>query len=86
MLADVAQGRGAQEGVGDGVQHHVGVGVAEQAAGVVDPHAAQDQGASLHQSMRVVPQSHPHEIPLACQCDPGFRFDRPARRRSRPRS
>ena len=40
MLADVAQGGGAETGVTDCVQQYVGVGVAEQAFGVGNFYAA----------------------------------------------
>ena len=63
MLADVAQRRGAEQGVGDGVQHDVGVGVADQAARLVDPDASQDQRPSLDQPVRVVTNPHPHRLP-----------------------
>ena len=73
MLADVAQPRRAEEGVGDGVQDDVGVGMAEQAAGVVDPDPAQDQRPPLDQPMRVVTDPHPHPPPLPVLDGPGRR-------------
>jgi hypothetical protein len=39
-LADIAQGRGAEQGVGNGVQKHVGVAKAEQLAIVRDIYTA----------------------------------------------
>ena len=51
---------GAEQGVGHGVQHDVGVGVADQPARVLDPDAAQDQGPALDQPVRVVTDPHPH--------------------------
>ena len=54
-VADVAEAGGAEQGVGDGVQHHVGVGVADQPARVLDRHAAEDQRPALDQAVRVVP-------------------------------
>ena len=41
VLADVAVGERAEDGVDDGVQHHVGVGMSGQAAVMRDPHAAE---------------------------------------------
>ena len=60
MLADIAQPGGAQEGVGDGVADDVGIRVADQAPGMVDPHSAQQERPPLGQAMCVVPDSDPH--------------------------
>ena len=58
-LADVAEAGGAEQGVGDGVQHHVGVGMADQAARMLDADAAQDQRPAFGQPVRVVPDADP---------------------------
>jgi hypothetical protein len=42
-VTDVAEAGGAEQGVGDGVQNDVGVAMAEQAARVLDAHAAEDE-------------------------------------------
>jgi hypothetical protein len=80
VLADVAQGRGAEQGVGHGVEHHVRVRVAEQAAWVVDPDTSEDQRTSLHQSMRVVSQTYAHDPYPICQRDLHFHFSADTRR------
>ncbi len=43
--ADIAGGDRAEQGVGDGVEEHVAVGVAGEAFGVLDGEAADDQRA-----------------------------------------
>jgi hypothetical protein len=53
-FADVAQGGGTQEGVGDGVQQCVGIGVAEQAFAVGNGNAAQNQGATFNEPVDVI--------------------------------
>ena len=54
MPADVAQARGAEQRVGNGVQQRIGVGMAEQPTRVRNVHAAEDQLAALHQRVYVV--------------------------------
>ena len=60
QLADVPQGRGPQQGVGNGVGQHVRVGVAQQPFLKGHLHPAQDELAPLHQLMHVVAASHTH--------------------------
>ena len=48
MPPDVTQPRRTQNGVGDGVQQHVGIRMAKQAHAVVDGHAANHQPAARH--------------------------------------
>ncbi len=79
MLADVAQRRGAEQGVGHGVEDHVGVGMAEQAQRVVYFDATQDQRPPRHESMRVMSQSDAHGNLSGENCELGFRFARPRR-------
>ena len=43
VLADVARAGGAEDRVGDRVEHGVGVGVTGESAGVRDAHAAEDE-------------------------------------------
>ena len=43
MATDVAQRRGAEQGIGDGVQQHIGIRVPEQPCHVVNVHAADHQ-------------------------------------------
>ena len=55
VLSDVAQAGGPQQRVDDRVRQNVPVGVTQEAAaGVLDHHSPEDQGAPLHQTMRVV--------------------------------
>ena len=58
MTPDVAQGRRAQHGVGDGVQEHVGVGVPVQPLFKRNLDPAQNEGAALHQAVRIVALAH----------------------------
>ncbi|MPN44855.1 hypothetical protein SDC9_192422 [bioreactor metagenome] len=53
VRTNVTQRRGAQQRVGDGVQQHVGVGVAKQAQGVRYLHAPQHETAPRHQGVDV---------------------------------
>jgi hypothetical protein len=62
-LADVAEGGGAQEGVGEGVEDDVGVGVADEALLEGDVDAAEDQAAALRETVGVVSEADPHAIP-----------------------
>ena len=51
----ISGGQGAHDGVADGVQQDVGVGVAEQAEAIGDLHAAENQLPFLHQAVDVIP-------------------------------
>jgi len=62
VLADVAQGGGAEEGVADGVEQHVGVGVAEEAEGVGYFDASEPQFAVGSQLVYVVSYSYAHGV------------------------
>ena len=53
MPADVAERRRAKQRVNDGVQQHVGVGMAEQTERVRDLDPADDELAALGQLVRV---------------------------------
>ncbi len=59
QLADVAQAGGPQQGIGHGVQQHVGVAVANGRAIVGDIDAAQSQRSTGRQPMRIVSDSNP---------------------------
>ena len=48
------QRRSAQERVGEGVRNRIGAGVADEAEGVRNRHAAEDQRASGTETVRVV--------------------------------
>ncbi|MPN08774.1 hypothetical protein SDC9_156059 [bioreactor metagenome] len=48
MAADIPQGSGAQQGICDGVQKHIGIGVAGQTQFKGDVDSADDQGAIRH--------------------------------------
>ena len=60
VLADVSQRQRAQDGVGDGMQQHVGIGMTRQAPGMGNGHATQYQRTSGHQSMNVEPIANAH--------------------------
>ena len=62
MPPDISQPRRAQQGVGNGVEQHVGVGMAVQPLFVVDLHAAQYQVTAFHQPVHVVAMSDPHLV------------------------
>ena len=53
MRANIAQRRRAQQRIGDGVQQHIGIGMAQQAGAVGDTHTAQHQRAPGHQCVNV---------------------------------
>ena len=59
-VADVAEAGRPQQRVGDGVQHHVGVAVADQAAAVLDADAAQHQRPAFRETVRVVTGADAH--------------------------
>jgi hypothetical protein len=54
VIADIAEAGGAQERIGDGVQHDVGVGMAGEPARMVDTHAAQNERPARDEPMRIV--------------------------------
>ena len=58
MLPDVAKRRRSEEGVGNGVQQHIRIRVPQQPLFIRYIHAAEDELASLHQSMHVVADTH----------------------------
>ena len=62
ILSDVARTGGAQQCVGDGVQNRVAVGVAGQAAGVADAHAAQDERARIVEGVDVDALPDPNHV------------------------
>ncbi len=55
--ADIAGGYGAEQGVGNGVQQHIAVGVAGQALGVVERESADAQRHAWFESVRVIAKS-----------------------------
>lgn len=58
VIADVAEVGCAKNGVTDGVEEDVGVGVAEQAEGVGDVYSSNDEFAAGGQSVGIVPKSY----------------------------
>ena len=68
VAADVAERRRAEQRVGDRVQQHVRVRVAEQAAFVRNRHAADDEGAPLDELVHVVALSD-SEIHAYSDCE-----------------
>ena len=65
MGPQVAGPHRPQEGVPDGVAQNVGVGVAQQPLGMGDFHPSEDQKASRHQPMGVIPQADSHAFSSA---------------------
>src|SRR5262249_55561426 len=63
-IADIAKPGGPEQGVGQGVQHDVGVAMPDEAAGVLDPHAAENQRSARRQPVRVVTQAYAHDTSL----------------------
>ncbi|MOA29028.1 hypothetical protein D3C78_1500150 [compost metagenome] len=53
MPPDIAQPRGAQQRVGNGVQQHIGIGMAHQTMRVRDRDTADDQRPAFNQGMHV---------------------------------
>jgi len=53
MAANIAQRSRAQQRIGEGVQQHVGIGVAQQPLRMRQRHAAQHQRAPRHQGVDV---------------------------------
>ena len=60
MHADVAQRGGAQNGVGDGVGQHVGVGVAFKPEFAGHRHAAEDERPAGNQAVHIPAQPGAH--------------------------
>lgn len=58
-LADVPQGGGAEDGVGDGVQQHIGVAVPDQVVVVRHSDPTHQQRTPRGQAMRVVTNPNP---------------------------
>ena len=85
VAADVAQRRGAEQRVGDGVAQRIGIRVAEQAVAVRDLDAAQHQPAPGDERVRVPALA---DAPLRCiravRCSCGVLQQSFAPARSRP--
>jgi hypothetical protein len=54
QFANISQGQGAQQGVRDRVQEHIGVAVPDQSVVKGDFDSAQPQGSARRQAMRIV--------------------------------
>ena len=54
MLADIAHGGSAQQRVGNSMEEHVGVAVAEQTFFIRDIHAAEDEFAAFNKPVRII--------------------------------
>ena len=65
MPTNVAKARRAEQGVGNGVQQHVGVGVAIQAFLEGDGDAADNELAPDHQRVHVKALTYPHFRPFS---------------------
>ena len=62
-MPDVGFAQGAEDGVTDGVHQHIGIRMAFEALWMLDADPAQDQLASLGQSMNVVTDAHMNHAP-----------------------
>ena len=69
-MADVAEGRRAEDRVRDGVEEDVGVGVAGKARAFFDDHAAEHERARIVDAVEVLaqPDAHGHAGPLPGGC------------------
>jgi hypothetical protein len=67
VLADVAEGRRAEQGVADGVQEHVGIAVAVEAdrGGNINP--ADDELSVLCKLVDVYADSYAHGVMFGCK-------------------
>src|ERR671921_244859 len=63
MLADVAKPSGAQDRIGDGVEHDVRVAVSGQPATVRDGYASEHQRTFSSESVNVEPHARPRRKP-----------------------
>lgn len=61
MLADVAQRRSAKQGIAQGVQQHVTVGVGQQAVFVGDTHPAQGNEITVAETVHIVAVANTHK-------------------------
>ncbi len=59
-VANIAEAGRAEQGVGDGVQHHIGVAMPGEAARVRNADAAKQQRPAFFQAMSVVTNSDAH--------------------------
>ena len=57
-IPDVAQVGGAEQGIAKGVYQHVGIGVSEQAEGMVYAYAAQPKFTVFHQPVDIESESY----------------------------
>ena len=67
MLADVPQSRRPQEGIHQGVGHHVCIGVPQQPQVVGNLHPAQNQFPAGHQPVYVIAMSDSHRPILSAK-------------------
>jgi hypothetical protein len=64
MLADIAQSHGAEDGVGDGVEQDVGIRMTEEPFLPGNIYSADDQFASFHEAMNIIPVTYSHTFPF----------------------
>jgi hypothetical protein len=55
VLANVTERGGTEQGIGDGVQHDVGIGMTEKPKRMCDCHTAEDEWPSFNKTMRIMP-------------------------------
>ncbi len=66
MSADIAEAGGPEQRIGDRMEQHVGIGMAEQPALEGDLHAADDELAPRHEGMDVETLADAHHACLLC--------------------
>ena len=59
MPADIPQARGAQQGIADGMQQGIGIGVAQEALLVRNRHSPENQAPALDQGMHIKALANP---------------------------
>ena len=64
--ADIALANGPQQGVADGVDQHVAVGVGLQAAMVGDAHAAEYDLVASAEAVYIIAMTYSHRAALPC--------------------
>jgi hypothetical protein len=62
VLPDIPERGRPEQGVGNGVQENIGVGVAVQARLVRNLNAAENESAPVDERVNVVPKTYPHAI------------------------
>ena len=64
MSSDITLCYGSEQGVADGMDKDVRIGMALKPEEIRDPYTSQDQGAAGNERMNVISKSNPHRHPL----------------------